>query len=367
MRGDEGTARDRLKALARLDARGRSAEHPLRLMEVCGTHTMAIAAAGLRGLLPPWVKLISGPGCPVCVTDAGALDELLRLSMLPGVVIASYGDLLRVPGSRRGDTLAARRAAGARVQVVYSAMDAVELAAQNPQDQVIFLGVGFETTAPGTAVCILEAQQRGLENFSVLSLLKVTPPAVRAVLAGGGPGDPGVDGFLCPGHVATVIGADAFGFLPREYGVPAVVAGFEPPDLVQAVCDLCTLWSAGTPGLVNDYPRAVRPGGNPAALAAMQQVFALRDDDWRGLGRIPASGLAVRPAYAAFDAAVRFGFAPKPAPRQGGCRCGEVLRGLLEPQRCPLFGAVCTPADPVGPCMVSGEGSCAAAYKYRGV
>lgn len=353
-----------LARIAAMEFPGHSAAAPLRLMEVCGTHTMAIAKAGLRRLLPPTVRLISGPGCPVCVTPAGAIDEVLRIALLPGVTIATYGDLLRVPGSRPGDTLAARRAMGAQVRVVYSAMDALALARQEPGRQIVFLGVGFETTAPGTAACIAAAKAEGTANFSVLSLLKYTVPALRALLA-----DPScrIDGFLCPGHVATVLGAEAFRFLPAQYGAPAVVAGFENADLLLAVYDLCAMLAAGTPALKNDYRRAVRDAGNPAARAMLAEVFAPKDDVWRGLGPIPQSGMTIRPQYAAHDAALRFGFAPQNRESRSPCRCGQVLKGALEPAGCPLFGKTCTPADPVGPCMVSGEGACAAAYKYCGV
>jgi hydrogenase expression/formation protein HypD len=353
-----------LAGLGGMQFAGHDAAHPVHLMEVCGTHTMAIAKAGLRQLLPPTVRLISGPGCPVCVTPAGALDEVLRIAMLPGVVIATYGDLVRVPGSTPGDTLAARRAAGAQVRVVYSAMDALALARAMPQKQIVFLGVGFETTAPGTAACVCAAQESGLKNFFVLSLLKRTEPALRALLA-----DPDcrIDGLLCPGHVATILGETGFAFLAREYRVPGVIAGFEPDDLIPAVYDLCRAIAQNTPTLRNDYPRAVRPNGNSVARAMMEKVLCPADDIWRGLGFIPHSGLALRPEYAALDAARRFGFAPQNRESTGGCRCGEVLRGRLDPVQCPLFGRACTPADPVGPCMVSGEGACAAAYKYRGV
>lgn len=338
---------------------------PVRLMEVCGTHTMSIARAGLRQLLPPGVQLLSGPGCPVCVTPAGALDAVLDLALTPGVCIASYGDLLRVPGSRPGDTLAARRARGADVRVVYSAIDAVELARLLPGKQVVFLGVGFETTAPGTAACVLEAAGEGLANFTVLPLLKTTPPALRALLA-----DPNcrIDGFLCPGHVATILGAEAFRFLPQDYGLPAVVGGFERADVLLAVRDLCVQLAQGRAELQNDYPCAVRPRGNPAARAAMDKVFETQGSVWRGLGFIPASGLGLRAEYAAYDAARRFGLdLTQNKEETAGCRCGEVLRGALEPAACPLFGRACTPADPVGPCMVSGEGACAAAWKYGGI
>ena len=335
---------------------------PIRLMEVCGTHTMAIARAGLKQLLPPEVTLISGPGCPVCVTPAGAIDAVLELAMEPGVVVASYGDLLRVPGSRRGDSLNTRRAAGADVRVVYSPVDAVELARAMPHKQVVFLGVGFETTAPGTAAAILSAQEAGVENFSVLSMLKYTLPAVEALLE-----DPDcrVDGLLCPGHVATILGAEAFRFLPERYGKAAVVGGFETADVVKAVEVLARLTAAGEAKLVNAYPRGVRSQGNPIARAMMDRVFCPRDDVWRGLGAIPQSGMAIREGFAPWDAAAKFGFRPENRETMTPCRCGDVLRGRLEPGQCPLFGTVCTPADPVGPCMVSGEGSCAAAYKYR--
>ena len=337
-------------------------EKPIRLMEICGTHTMSIAKAGLRGLLAPGVQLLSGPGCPVCVTPAGAIDAILRLSGQPGVVIASYGDLLRVPGSARGDTLLRRRALGAGVMTVYSPMEAVEAAAHDPAREYVFLGVGFETTAPGTAACVLEAAGRGIKNFSVLSLLKRTEPALRALI--GAPGF-AVDGFLCPGHVAAITGAEAFRFLPEEFGLPAVVSGFEAGDILYSVWRLAAMLAEGRPALENEYTRLVRPAGNPAAQAAIARVFAPAASDWRGLGRIPDSGFALRPEFAPWDAAKKFALAPGAGTEVPGCRCGAVIRGACPPERCPLFGRACTPADPVGPCMVSGEGACAAAYKYR--
>ena len=334
---------------------------PLRIMEICGTHTMAIAQAGLRGLLAPGVQLLSGPGCPVCVTPAGAIDAVLRLSERPGVVIASYGDLLRVPGTVRGDTLLRRRALGARVQTVYSPMDALDAARADPSAEVVFLGVGFETTAPGTAACVLAAAGENIRNFSVLCLLKQTEPALRALIAAP---DFGVDGFLCPGHVAAITGASAFAFLPETYNLPAVVSGFEAGDILYSVWRLAQMHAEGRPALENEYTRLVRDAGNPAAQAAMAQVFEPVSSVWRGLGEIPASGLALREAFAPWDAARKFGFAPGPEAENPGCRCGAVLRGVCAPQDCPLFGRACTPADPVGPCMVSSEGACAAAWKY---
>ena len=336
-------------------------ERPLRVMEICGTHTMAIAKAGLRSLLAPGVRLVSGPGCPVCVTPAGAIDAVLALSGQPGVVVASYGDLLRVPGSARGDTLLRRRALGAGVMTVYSPLEAVEAAAKDPARQYVFLGVGFETTAPGTAACLLEAAGRGLANFSVLCLLKRTEPALRALIAAP---DFAVDGFLCPGHVAAVTGAEAFRFLPQEYGLPAVVSGFEAGDILYSVWRLAKMRAEGRPGLENEYTRLVRGLGNPAAQAAIDRVFAPAASLWRGLGEIPESGYAIRPEFAPWDAAKKFAIQPGPAADLPGCRCGAVIRGVCAPQNCPLFGKACTPADPVGPCMVSGEGACAAAYKY---
>ena len=336
---------------------------PVRIMEVCGTHTMSIAKAGLKQVLPPHVKLISGPGCPVCVTPAAEIDQVLELSSRPGVTVVTYGDLMKVPGSVRGDDLRRRKALGADVRVVYSPMDALDIAEREPDRQVVFLGVGFETTAPGTALAVLEARDRGLSNFSLLSLLKRTPPALHALMARG---DAAIDALLCPGHVATVLGAEAFAFLPRQYGLPAVVAGFETADLLYAVYALLCQIQAGKPQLENEYTRAVSDQGNPAALGVMEQVLEPRAALWRGLGLIPDSGLALKPEFAPFDAAKRFDLPPVTQDKPTPCRCGDVICGLLEPTQCPLFGTVCTPDAPTGPCMVSGEGACAAAFHYGG-
>lgn len=364
MRFDEGFRRPEGVPRLAQAIREQAGSRTLRFMEICGTHTMAIAKAGLRPLLAPQVRLLSGPGCPVCVTPAGVIDAVLELAARPGVTLVSYGDLLRVPGSARGDTLLRRRALGADVRVAYSPLEAVEIAAREPAREVVFLGVGFETTAPGTAACVLEAAERGLKNFSLLCLLKRTFPALRALL--GAPGF-SVDGFLCPGHVAAVTGAEAFAFLPREYGLPAVVAGFEPADLAASCALLTKMALAGTPRLVNTYTRLVSAEGNGPALAAIGRVFRPVDSEWRGLGLLPESGYALREPFRPFDAAERFGFRPKEHAGPAGCRCGDVIRGACEPRDCPLFGKVCTPADPVGPCMVSAEGSCAASWKYGDV
>lgn len=333
-----------------------------RLMEVCGTHTMAIAQAGLRQLLPPHIQLLSGPGCPVCVTPAGVMDEVLKLSETPGLILTTYGDLMRVPGSAPEDSLQRRKALGADICWVYSPMDSLDIARDNPGRQVVFLGVGFETTAPGTALAVLEAQRRGLTNFSLLCLLKRTEPALRALIQRS---DFRVNGFLCPGHVATILGAEAFRFLPEDYSLPAVVSGFEPGDLLAALYRLLCQVRDGVPRLENEYTRAVAPQGNPAAQRLMAQVLEPVSDVWRGLGTIPESGFQLKESFQAFDAARRFPF--HPADREGipGCRCGQIICGQLQPRDCPLFGTRCQPDHPVGPCMVSGEGACAAAYKYQ--
>lgn len=334
----------------------------VKLMEVCGTHTMAIAKAGIRTLLPEGVELLSGPGCPVCVTPAEVIDAVLALSMERDVILTSYGDMIRVPGSRPGDSLQRRRALGADVRVVYSPIDAIEIAEQYPEKQVVFLGVGFETTAPGTAAAVLTAQERGVKNFTVWSMLKTVEPALRALLQ---QPDFRINGFLCPGHVATIIGAEAFRFLPEAYGLPAVVGGFETDEILTAVYWLLRQLEEGKPRLQNAYPRAVAPKGNKLAQRVIAQCFTPRFDLWRGLGGIENSGLALREELADFDAERRFPITVSSEAAPTACRCGEVICGRIRPQDCPLFGKRCTPEDPVGPCMVSSEGACAAAEKYQ--
>ena len=336
----------------------------IRLMEVCGTHTMSIAEAGIKSMLPKEVKLLSGPGCPVCVTPPQVIDAVLELSMEKNVIITSYGDMLRVPGSKAGDSLLRRKALGAQVETVYSPVDAVELALQHPDKQVVFLGVGFETTAPGTAAAVLTAQEKGAKNFSLWSMLKLVEPALRALILMDGFN---VDGFLCPGHVATIIGADGFAFLPQEYKLPAVIAGFEPEDILLAVCRLVKQLAEKSPRLENEYTRAVSRSGNLLAQKIMKQCFEPRFDIWRGLGGIEASGLGLRGELQEYDAERRFDIHYGSAEPPTACRCGEVITGRLSPELCPMFGKVCTPEDPVGPCMVSSEGACAAAWKYTDI
>ena len=347
---------------ARLAARLKEASRrPARFMEICGTHTVAIFRHGIRSLLPENVSLISGPGCPVCVTATEEIDRAVKLARTPGVHLATFGDLIRVPGSEA--SLKEEMADGARVSVVYSSMDALELARKNPEEEVVFLGIGFETTAPTVAAAIWTAQREGVSNFSVLSAHKLLPPAMNALLADG---NVNIDGFICPGHVTTIIGADAYRDVAKKYGAPMVVTGFEPVDILQGVLMLVDYFEAGRPEVAIQYKRGASDRGNPKAREMMYQVYRPVDAPWRGLGTIPQSGLGIRPEYRVFDAQERFDLNVPPARDHPGCRCGEVLRGILPPPDCPLFGKACTPLRPLGPCMVSTEGSCAAYYKYGG-
>jgi hydrogenase expression/formation protein HypD len=339
---------------------------PLNVMEFCGGHTHAIMRYGLREALAPDVRLLSGPGCPVCVTASADIDQAIALSQLPGVTLATFGDMIRVPGTRT--SLQGARAEGSDVRVVYSALDALDLARKLPERQIVMLGIGFETTAPTIAAAVVQAEAEGLGNFSVYSMHKLTAPAMRAILDAG---EVAVNAVLGPGHVAAITGCDAWSFLPDRYRVSCAVAGFEPTDILQALLACAEDSATGVPRLTNAYGRGVTGEGNLVAQRLMGQVFTTMDAAWRGLGVIAASGLGIAEAYRAFDARARFGLAPMAegkidAESEAGCRCGEVLRGVTEPADCPLFGAACTPAQPVGPCMVSAEGSCAAHYRYRG-
>lgn len=335
-----------------------------RLMEVCGTHTMAIAKSGIKSMLPEKVKLLSGPGCPVCVTPPQVIDAVLELAMRPEITIATYGDMVRVPGSRPGDSLQRRRALGAKLLVVYSPVDAVEYAKENPDREVVFLGVGFETTAPGTAAAVLTAKEEGVKNFSVLSMLKTVEPALRALMK---TEDFKVQGFLCPGHVGTIIGEKGFAFLPEEYRMPAVIAGFEPEDILLSIYLLLRQIAEGRPRVENQYKRAVSPMGNVLAQNMIDRCLEPRADLWRGLGRIENSGLGFKAEFSDYDAEKKFSIQYGEEKVQSACRCGDVICGRISPARCPMFGKRCTPEDPVGPCMVSSEGACAAAYKYQSV
>lgn len=335
-------------------------DREIRFMEVCGTHTMSIFGSGLRGLMPAGLHHVSGPGCPVCVTHGSDISAFLELARTPGVMLASFGDMLRVPGPG-GESLKTAQADGASVRICYSPFEAVQLAESHPDREVVFLGVGFETTAPAVAATLEMARSKGLANFSVYSCHKLIPPALEALV-----NKPGirVDGFLLPGHVSSVIGTDPYRFLARDHGIPAVVGGFEPGDILQALLMLVNRIKSGEPDVDNQYSRAVKPGGNQRALEVMHRVFEARDTLWRGMGSIPFSGLGLREEYADMDAERRFTLARIGGEDPPGCRCGEVLQGAIRPVDCPLFGGSCTPSSPVGPCMVSSEGSCAASYHY---
>ena len=347
------------KLLTSIEARS---TQPVQFMEFCGGHTHAIFRHGLRQMLPPTVVLRSGPGCPVCVTANSDLDRAIALAKLPDVILTTFGDMLKVPGSH--SSLQTAKAEGADVRMVYSTLDALQMARDHPDRPVIFLGIGFETTAPTVAAAILQAEAEGLDNFTVLSLHKLTPPATRAILDAG---EVHLAGIIGPGHVATVIGSQAWEFLPREYGVGCAVAGFEPLDILRAVAALVEMAEEGRAAVANTYSRSVRPEGNQTALDIMARIFQVGEADWRGLGRVPASGLSLRAEYARFDAALAFPVDPGPTREHKGCRCGDLLRGTVEPPDCPLFRRLCTPAHPIGPCMVSHEGACAAWFRYGGV
>ncbi len=331
---------------------------PATLMEVCGTHTVAIARHGLREALPEGVRLISGPGCPVCVTPQDQIDHFLALGGVEGVLLATFGDMVRVPGTTQ--SLEQARAEGAEVLVVYSPMEAVEAAARHPEKQVVFFGIGFETTAPAVALALLETQRRGLENFSVLCAHKLIPPAMLALLDS----EVQVDGFICPGHVSVVIGSDAYRPV-AERGKPCVVTGFEPADVLAACQMLLRQLAENRSEVEIEYTRAVRPEGNPKAQELLAQVFRVNDARWRGIGLISQSGYELAEEFAAYDAAKRFEIELPESEEPKGCRCGDVLKGAIEPPECPLFGKACTPRKPIGSCMVSSEGACQAWYRYR--
>ena len=335
---------------------------PIRLMEVCGTHTVAIFRHGIREVLPPSIRLLSGPGCPVCVTPNDEIDRAIALAGVPNAILTTFGDMVRVPGTRT--SLQEARAAGADVRIVYSPLDALRLAQASPAREIIFLAVGFETTIPAVAGAIHEAHRLGVPNFSVFAAHKVVPPALRLLLDSP---ETRVDGFLLPGHVSAIIGARPYEFIPRDYRVPCVIAGFEPLDVLQSIDMLLAQIIADGPRVEIQYRRTVRPEGNETATRYIAEVFESCDVNWRGLGGLPGSGLRLREEYAALDAARRFPLDLPASREHPGCRCGAVLRGVIDPPECPLFGRACTPERPIGPCMVSTEGTCAAWHQYAGI
>jgi len=331
----------------------------VNFMEVCGTHTMSIYQYGIRSLLPENVRLVSGPGCPVCVTPISYVDKALACTADPCNIVATFGDMLRVPGSH--SSLMEQRAQGADIRIVYSPLDAVSLAKHNPQRRVVFLGVGFETTAPTVAASIIEAARQKLTNYCVLASHKTMPVPMEILT-----GDPELNlrGYLCPAHVSTVIGGAAYRPLAGKYHIPCVVTGFEPADVMQGIEMLLAQVLRGESRVEIQYSRAVSWGGNPKAQAILKQLFEPCDAVWRGLGVLPGSGLAIRAEYAEFDAERVMTLNVPVAVENPACLCGEVLKGKLTPFGCPLFSTLCTPESPVGACMVSSEGTCAAAYKY---
>lgn len=329
------------------------------LMEVCGTHTVAIARNGIRDLMPEGLRLASGPGCPVCVTCNRDIDTVIALARIPNVTITTFGDMTRVPGST--SSLLAEQAAGRSVEIVYSPLDALAFAKAHPEREVVFVGVGFETTTPLVAMAIKRAKAMGLSNFTVFAAHKNMPGALELLV-----GDPTLelDALILPGHVSTIIGAEPYRFLAEKYGIPGVITGFEPVDVLQGIAMLVRQLHEGRAEIEIAYARGVMPEGNPVALAAIDEVFETCTATWRGLGDIPGSGYRIRDEFDDFDAVRRFEPDVEPTRDPKGCRCGDVLRARIAPNECPLFRTVCTPENPVGPCMVSSEGSCAAYYRY---
>jgi len=330
----------------------------VNIMEVCGTHTVSIFRNGIRSMLPKGIKLLSGPGCPVCVTDQGYIDTVLALAERDDCLIATYGDMIRVPGD--SGSLETRQPGG-NIKVVLSSEDALQLAKDNPQKTVVFIAVGFETTAPATAVAVKEAAAESVENFCVLSGHKLVVPAMRALVSDK---NNKIDAFLCPGHVSVIIGYGAFGEIVEDFGRPCVVAGFEPLQIIEGLAEICRQLAAGVAELKSVYTAAVTEPGNTVAQKIIAECFEAADGYWRGLGKIEKSTLKLKEKYRRFDALKRFDITERPGEEKRGCRCGEVLCGLIEPPKCKLFAKSCRPESAVGPCMVSSEGACAAWFKY---
>jgi hydrogenase expression/formation protein HypD len=351
--------RDSKLAMPLVEELRRAVTKPLRVMEVCGSHTMAIFRNGVRSILPDGMQLVSGPGCPVCVTSASHMDAFIGMADRPGIRVAIFGDLFRVPGSH--GSLAEASSRGAKVEIVYSPIDALNLAIKNPDELVVFLGVGFETTTPGIAATILAAKNQNVKNFVVFSTQKTMPAPMEALLS-----DPAlrIDGLLCPGHVSSIIGAGAWEPLAKKYHLACVVGGFETADLLKSLILLARQVAGNDIKVENVYPRAVAWEANQRAANMVAEIFEPADMDWRGLGRIPLSGLKIREKYADFDAEVRLDITLPEAHEPKGCLCGNILKGMNTPRECPLFSSRCTPANPIGPCMVSSEGTCAAYHKY---
>jgi len=329
-------------------------------MEVCGTHTMAIARSGIKKLLPEWLELVSGPGCPVCVTPEREIDKTIEISKKKNVIMTTFGDMMRVPGSR--ENLEGAKRKGSDIRIVYSVLDALRIAEENPEKKVVFMGIGFETTSPTFAAAIKEAKKRKINNFFILSNFKLIFPALEALSKDK---DIRIDGFICPGHVSVITGSVPYERIAKTYKKPCVITGFEPGDILKGVERLTRLIKDKKYGVEIEYTRAVGKNGNPRARKLLEEVFAPRGAEWRGLGVIKKSGLKLRGGYRDFDAEGVFNVKEKKALRKKPCICGEILKGLKTPADCVSFGKACTPQRPIGPCMVSSEGACAAAYKYN--
>lgn len=355
-------ARELVSEIGRLSRKAveKRGGQPLRFMEVCGTHTVSIFRGGIRQLLPDTVELVSGPGCPVCVTHDDYMDKAIAYSQRDDVIIATFGDMLKVPGSK--SSLSQEKAKGADIRIVYSPMDSLQIAKDNPEKKVIFLAVGFETTIPTAAATVLAAKQQGLTNIYMLSAHKLVPPVMRVLLNNA---DTKVDGFILPGHVCVVTGTEAFEFLARDYHKPGVVTGFEPLEILRSLYRLSLQAASGEAKIENEYSSVVRREGNPQAIKIQEQVYQVAEASWRGMGNIPLSGMKMRPEFSQYDIEQVLSLEmPEKQQKKTACRCGEVLQGKIKPMECPLFGKACVPEHAIGPCMVSVEGTCAAWYKY---
>ncbi|VAX18526.1 [NiFe] hydrogenase metallocenter assembly protein HypD [hydrothermal vent metagenome] len=346
------------KLVADLEKSASRLNRQITLMEVCGSHTMAIYRHGIKELVPQNIKLVSGPGCPVCVTPVGYIDTAIEIAQRDNVIITTFGDMMRVPGTT--SSLQTERGRGADVRVVYSPMDAIDIAKKNETSEVVFLGVGFETTAPTSAVAILTAEREDVKNFSVLTACKTMPEPMIALMDG----ELRIDGYICPAHVSAIIGEDGYKPIVNKKAVPCVITGFEPLDILRGLRMLTDQVAEGRAEVENEYFRVVKPCGNKKAQDLLSTVYVKADAVWRGLGKIPNSGLAISPAYEKFDAAKRFKVTVPEPIENPACLCGDILRGLKEPLDCPLFAKACDPENPIGACMVSSEGTCAAEYRY---
>lgn len=342
-----------IKALNRL------APKNMTFMEVCGTHTVSIFRNGIRSVVPQNIRLLSGPGCPVCVTAQGDIDAIIETAGNPGIIVATYGDMMRVPGT--SGSLAQKRSEGADIRIITTASSCIDLALQNPSKEILFLAIGFETTAPATASMLMEAKERAVHNISVACFHKRTPPVLEKLAMDK---DLKIDGFLLPGHVSVILGYEPYRFLADSYGIACSITGFEAEDILLGLADLAKQVMDGTPCLHSTYQRAVKPGGNKLAVELMEKVFVNSNAVWRGIGEIPDSGMKLNENFRDYDAISKLDMAVRKVAPPKGCRCGDVLSGRITPRECPLFAKGCDPVNPIGPCMVSGEGTCSAYYKY---